>query len=291
MLNRREAITVALGATFARPLLAASPPSTSRFAAIEATLAGGRLGVAAIDLATGRSFYYRADERFAHCSTFKVPLVAAVLARIDARQLSGERRIPIAPADLLDYAPATRAALPRGHMTVFELCEAAVVLSDNTAANLLLPLVGGPAGLTRFARVHGDRATRFDRTEPTLNTNLPGDRRDTTTPRAMIGLLEQLLIRPVLASASRARLAGWMVACSTGKARLRAGLPSSWRAGDKTGTGERGAVNDVAIAWPSPHRASGPLLVACYVDAPRVSVDTAAAAHAAVARIAASLVG
>jgi beta-lactamase class A len=135
------------------------------------------------------------------------------------------------------------------------------VCSDNTAANLLLETLGGPAGLTKFFRSIGDATSRLDRNEPMLNTAIAGDERDTTTPSAMLADMQELLLGTTLSAASRDRLNGWLVASTTGAARLRAGLPADFRVGDKTGTGNNGATNDVAIAWP---KAKAPLLIAAY---------------------------
>jgi beta-lactamase class A len=164
------------------------------------------------------------------------------------------------------------------------LCEAIVVVSDNTAANLLLDGAMGPQGFTRFLREQGDAVTRVDRLEPDINEVPPGDERDTTTPLAMVRNLQRFLLTDeVLNPASRERLIGWMVASTTGRERLRAGLPSNWRVGDKTGTwiGEHNATNDVAIAWP-PGRA--PIVIACYLSASTVEPAQRNAAHAEIAR-------
>jgi len=241
---------------------------------------GGRLGVFALDTGTGRTLARRADERFALCSTFKWVLAAAILAQVDRGRLSLDERVPYGPADVLDYAPVARTHVADGGMTVDALAAAAVTLSDNTAANLLLPKVGGPAGLTSFVRACGDTVTRLDRTEPSLNSNLPGDPRDTTSPRAMVGLLRRLLCDgDALTPASRERLLGWLRGCQTCARRLRAGLPTAWVVGDKTGSGSGNAVNDVAIATP-PGRA--PILIACYTS---YSAATTAAVEAAQARV------
>ena len=245
---------------------------------------GGRLGVAAMNLGTGRAIEFDAHSRYAMCSTFKLPLAAAILEKADRSELSLAEEIPFGPSDLLEYAPVVRAALVRGSLSVAHLCAAAVEVSDNSAANLLLPRVGGPAGFTQFMRRAGDEVTRLDRNEPELNTNLPGDPRDTTTPAAMLGLLRAILVGGVLTPSSRSFLIQWMVNASTGRDRLRAGLPA-WQAGDKTGTGANGANNDIAIAWPP---SGPPLLIASYIsggDAPNAARN---AAHAAVAREVAS---
>ena len=288
--TRRE---VHLGTLGAAAAACAAPRAPARnddsagraLAAIEARV-GGRVGVHALDTGTGRALGRRADERFAMCSTFKWVLAAAVLARVDRGDLSLAERVPFGSADLLEHAPATRAHAAEGAMTVEALAEAAVTVSDNTAANLLLARVEGPAGFTRFLRAAGDQVTRLDREEPSMNEHAPGDPRDTTTPRAMVGAMRAILCGDDLSATSRARLLGWMRACATGKDRIRGGLPAGWDAGDKTGTGPRGAVNDLAIAWP-PGRA--PILVASYLSDSSAEVRVLAAAHAEIGRLVASV--
>ena len=215
---------------------------------------GGRLGVAVLDTETGRRFAWRSDERFPLTSTFKFVLAGAVLAEVDRDRERLDRRIAIAPSDLVEYAPVTGKRVGAEGLTVAELCEAAVVWSDNPAANLLLPLVGGPAGLTGFARRLGDDRFRLDRMETALNEAAPGDPRDTTTPQAMLGDLDRLLLGDVLSPASRVRLTDWLIACRTGDQKIRAGLPKDWRCGDKTGGGGYGTNNDIAILWPPGRR-------------------------------------
>lgn len=258
------------------------PQVRSRFEEIRAELGpGARLGVAALDTGSGLRLGFDEGSRYAMCSTFKAALAAAILAEADAGRLALLRELPVSHADLVEHAPAVIASLARGRMSFEALCAAIVEASDNAAANILLRQIGGPAGFTAFVRRAGDAVTRLDRMELELNSNIPGDPRDTTTPEAMVGLMRNLLLSDVLAPASRAKLAGWMENSRTGLTRLRAGLPAGWRAGDKTGTGN-GANNDVAIAWP-PGRA--PILIASYIDARETSNETKNAAHAAVARL------
>lgn len=249
--------------------------------------AGNRLGVAVIDTGTGRRWSYQGDQRFAMASTFKVVLAAAILAKVDAGRMSLSQEIPYSAADMVSHAPVTQANLAAGRLSVGRLCQAIVEVSDNPAANLLLRPIGGPQGLTAFIRASGDGITRLDRYETELNENLPGDPRDTTTPIAMAGLLRTLLVGDRLSPDSRARLIGWMVGASTGLDRLRAGFPAGWRVGDKTGSGARGAHNDVAIAWP-PGAGRAPLIIASYLDAPDHDAARRNATHAAVARIVAA---
>jgi beta-lactamase class A len=237
--------------------------------------------VFAIDTGSGRQLGYRADERFALCSTFKWVLVAAVLARADRGQVSMDERVPYGASDLLEYAPTARAHVADGFLTVEVLAKAAITKSDNTAANLLLTKVGGPRGLTLFTRQLGDAVTRLDRNEPTLNENVQGDVRDTTSPRAMANLMRLVLCGDVLSRAHRDRLTAWLNACETGTARLRAGIPAAWIVGDKTGAGQRGAVNDVALVVP-PGRA--PIVIAAYLSDSALSIASLNAAHAEISR-------
>ncbi len=235
-----------------------------------------------MDTQWGTRLDHRADERFALCSTFKWILAAFVLARVDAQELSLDERLTFGASDLLDYAPVAREHVAEGSMSIEALARAIVVVSDNTAANLLLTKLGGPEALTAFARSHGDRTTRLDRNEPTLNLNVAGDPRDTSSPSATVGLMQQLLLGSGLSAGARARLVGWMRASETGTKRLRAGLPAEWNAGDKTGTGENGACNDVAVAFP-PGRA--PILVAAFLSESQASLDARQAALAEVASV------
>jgi beta-lactamase class A len=246
-----------------------------------------RLGVFALDAESGRTLAHRADERFALCSTFKWALAAAVLARADRAPALLQQTLGYGADDLLEHAPATRASLAVGSMSVEALAEAVVTVSDNTAANLLLAWLGGPAALTAFWRGLGDDVTRLDRIEPDLNANLPGDPRDTTSPRAMAHSLARTLGGEVLSAPARERLVGWMRASQTGLKRLRAGLPASWQAGDKTGTGWNGAAKDVAIAFPP---GGGPVAIAGYVSGGDASLPERNAAHAEVGRIVADWV-
>ncbi|HEX3862382.1 MAG TPA: class A beta-lactamase [Stellaceae bacterium] len=250
------------------------------------TRSGGRLGVAILDTETGRRLAHRGDERFALCSTFKALAAACVLARVDRGADRLDRRIVVTPQDVLSYAPIAKAHVGPAGMTMAALCEAAITLSDNTAANLLLATFGGPAGLTRYLRSLGDSVTRLDRIEPALNEAQPGDPRDTTTPSAMLEDFRRLLLGDALAPQSRDRLAGWLVACQTGGHRLRGGLPAAWRIGDKTGSGMRGTTNDVAIAFP-PNRA--PLIIAAYLTETTASEDARAALFAEIGRLAVDL--
>jgi beta-lactamase class A len=244
---------------------------------------GGRIGVQALDTQTRRQLAFNADQRFAMCSVFKMLLSSAVLAEADAGRLSLEQRVRYSQRDMVAHSPVTEVHLAEGAMSVRALCAAVMEVSDNPAANLLLPLVGGPAGLTRYLRTLGDTVTRCDRTETSLNSNLPGDPRDTSTPAALVQTMERLLVGDALKPASRAQLLDWMINCQTGLQRLRGGLPGDWKAGDKTGTGQNGAATDALIAWP-PGR--GPVLMTVLLSESTAPLKQLNAAHAEVARLA-----
>jgi beta-lactamase class A len=272
-------------AAFAVPLVAraqAATPAQAEFERWERR-SGGRLGVLAIDTGSRHRIEYRGFEAFPMCSTFKLLLAGAILARVDTGRERLDRSITYGKSDLLAYAPVTTAHVAAGSMTVGKLCAAAVEVSDNTAANLLLATIGGPDGLNDFIRTLGDRITQLDRIEPALNEAAIGDPRDTTTPNAMSKDAEKLVLGSVLTAASRKLLQSWLIAATPGLSCIRAGLPSTWTAGDKTGSGERGTRNDVAVIW-RPNRA--PLIIAAYLTG-ATKIDAAArdATLAAVGKI------
>ncbi len=290
-MNRRNLLKGSLlgaGVMLLRPMLAMASIRASaeaRLAALERRH-GGRLGVAILDTGSGRRIVRRGSERFLMCSTFKLLAVAAVLARVDRGSESLQRRIVFGEQALLAYAPVTSRRAGAPGMTVAELCEAAITLSDNTAANLLLTSLGGPLEVTRFVRDLGDSVTRLDRIEPELNVGAPGDIRDTTTPDAMLATVHRLLLGGALSDASCAQLVSWLRDCSTGRDKLRAGVPADWRAGDKTGSGAHGESNDVAVFWPPRRR---PLLVTAYYAGSAADSQQRSAVLAEVGRIAASV--
>lgn len=290
-MDRRQFSKAAIAAAGAWPLARAfgydeaapkimGQAGRNRWREIEVSVAG-RLGVAVLDTATGELAGHRLDERFAMCSTFKFLAVAMVLARVDAGQERLDRRIVVTRAALLDWSPVTSKRVGGAGMTVEELCAAAITISDNAAANLLLAGSGGPAAVTAFARSIGDDVTRLDRTEPTLNEGTPGDPRDTSTPRAMALTLRRVLLGDALSDTSRTQLLTWMTAVETGVNRLPAGLPPGWRIAHKTGTGRLGTTNDIGVVWPA-HGA--PLVVVGYLTECKAPDDAREAALASVAR-------
>jgi beta-lactamase class A len=216
------------------------------------------------------------------CSTFKFLAAAAVLKRVDEKKEKLDRFVSYGAKDVLEHAPVTKEHLKDGGMTLGGLCEAAVEQSDNTAANLLLDVIGGPAGLTNFARTLGDQTTRLDRKEPDLNSAIPGDERDTTTPAAMCLDLQRLLLGDALSESSRRQLEDWLLHNETGRLMIHAGVPKTWSVGDKTGRCANGATNDIAIIRP-PDRA--PILLAIYFVGSTAPADDREAAIAEVAKI------
>ena len=263
-LTRRGLVVGTIAMLGAQPITAQAVARDS-IAAIEHRH-GGRLGLFVLDTASGRTLAHRADERFIMCSTFKGMLAALVLSHVDAGRDGLDHPVPYGKVDLLPHSPVTSARVGAGRLPVETLCAAIVLNSDNGAANLLLSRVGGPAALTAYVRGLGDLTTRLDRTELVLN-----DRSgilDKTTPQAMVGTAQTILLDTALSPRSRALLEGWMIACRTGTERLRASFPRSWTTGDKTGTGD-GECNDYAIAR-RPGRA--PLVMAAYHDAPGMEV-------------------
>ncbi|PIT05029.1 beta-lactamase [Bradyrhizobium nitroreducens] len=260
----RRSLLASLAWMAASPALAAEAPPELESYERES---GGRIGVYAENLATGKKLAWRADERFVMCSTFKASLAACVLARVDRGEEQLAAMIPYGKADLLDYAPVARQNLAAGAMSVTEMCKAIVELSDNTCANLLLARIGGPATLTAFWRSLGDTTSRLDHNEPELNRSPPGNPQDTTTPAAMAGNLRRLVVGEALTPASRTQLTEWMVNCKTGANRLRGGLPAGWIVGDKTGNNGKDASGDIAVVWPRPDtKPETPILITAYTQ-------------------------
>ncbi len=293
MVSRRHFMIAAGGAT----LLSSAGIFTTKSAAstadsLETVLASierrskGRLGVAVRETGSGIQISWRGDERFPMCSTFKFLLAAAILQAVDLGEENLSRMVSVKAGDIIAHSPVSRDFVGR-EASVEQLCEATMTVSDNAAANLLLPAVGGPRGLTRFARGIGDDTTRLDRTEPGLNEARPGDERDTTSPNAMLATLDRLVLGSALSKASRETLRGWLVANKTGDARLRAGVPRDWIVGDKTGTGSRGTANDIGIFWPAD---AAPIVVTSYLTQSPLDADGKNAIHAEVGRAVAAAV-
>lgn len=286
-MHRRNLLIGGAAVLLTTPLRAAQNPP-QEIAALEKNLAG-RIRVAALDTGSGARIAWNSGERFAMCSTFKWILAAAILSRVERGELVLDRHIPFSAGAFLPHSPITSAHAREGGMPVAALCEAAVEVSDNTAANTLLRLIGGPPAVTAYLREIGDSVTRLDRYELALNEVPPGDPRDTTTPDAMLATMNRVLLRDALPSHSRALLISWMKNCQTGFARLRAGLPKGWIVADKTGTwndsGASNAFNDFAVVWP-PRRS--PILIVSNVSGSSAPDAQQEAALARIGRIVAA---
>lgn len=250
--------------------------ATADFAALEHRVQG-RLGFFALDTGSGRTLAHRGDERFAMASTFKILLAARVAQGVEGGRWGWNDEIALHRSERVPHSPAFDRLLARGRATLAELVQGIVVESDNPCANVLLRhCCDTPAGLTAWLRQQGDEVTRLDRWELELNENTPGDPRDTSTPRAFAKTLQHLLLGDGLARANQARLWADLQASRTGLKRLRAGVPgagsdAAWRVIDKTGTGYRGAVNDVALVFPPDGRS--PWVVVALQSDSRASTD------------------
>ena len=240
-----------------------------------------RIGFAAYDYQSGRRWEYNANDRFPITSTFKALACAAVLERVDAGDENLKRIVAVQESDLVPYAPVTEKRLGGQGMMLYELCDAAMSMSDNTAANLILRSLGGPRGVTGFTRRIGDRVTRLDRWEIELNEARPGDLQDTTTPNAMAQNLRRLVFGGVLSTNSRRQLEDWLVGNKTGGPLIRAGVPDDWRVGDRTGAGGYGSRSVIAVIWPPDRK---PVIVAVYMTETEASFDERNAAIAGMAK-------
>ena len=246
--------------------------------------AGGRLGVVGFNTGSGARIQHRAHERFPLCSTFKLMLAAAVLERSakDASLLS--KNVSYSKSDLIEHSPITEKHVATG-MTVAAMCAATIQYSDNAAANLLLKVLGGPATVTAFARGIGDQAFRLDRTEPELNTSIPGDPRDTTTPAAMSDSIQRLVLGDALGAGQRDQLRTWLLGNTTSTERFLAGVPAGWKVGDKTGAGSYGSTNDVGVLWPP---TGAPIVLSVYLTFPQKDARNRNDVVASATRIAAA---
>jgi beta-lactamase class A len=256
------ALTAVCGA--GRKGSAQSDPRIARLRRLE-DAAGGRLGAYIYDTDRRTGVGWRENERFAHCSSFKLSLAAMLLRMAErgevdlAEVLRWERR------DMLSVSPVTKANIARG-LSVEALARATLVTSDNTAANVLLKRFGGPASLTAFWRAVGDAVSRLDRYEPELNDTPPGTELDTTTPKAMAMTTAAFVSGTALSAENSAKLRAWMAEVRTGTERIRAGFPPGWDAGDKTGTGigtTKHTYVDIAYGGPAGRR---PIIVTAYFE-------------------------
>lgn len=242
-----------------------------------------RIGVTVFEVDTDKRWEYHADDLFPMSSTFKTLACAALLHRVDANQETLERIVEIEAASLVSYSPITETRVADAGMSLAELCEASITVSDNTAGNLILEAIGGPQGLTDFMRSLGDEVTRLDRMETQLNEGVPGDPRDTTTPNAMASAMRRLILGDVLSVSSRMQLEAWLRADSVADALFRAGIPETWEIGDKTGAGGYGSRSIAAIMWPP---SGNPVIATVYITETDASFDDR---NSAIAQIGAAI--
>jgi len=248
-----------------------------------AKAAGGTVGVSAVHLESGRRVSFNGDERFPMASTYKIPIAFQLLSRVDDGAISLDRMIELRPQD---YHPGSGILTdllnnPGVWLSVRNLLELMLLVSDNTATDLLLQLAGGPKAVTTRIRVLGIRDMEINRPTVHLIADSEGyglppekewtpelfsklskattpesrkaslrkfkaDRRDTSTPDAMVRLLEMLYRGEGLKSESRALLFDILERCRTGKGRLKGILPTETVVAHKTGT-LTGITNDAGV--------------------------------------------
>jgi beta-lactamase class A len=209
--------------------------------------ADARVGVYAIDTGTGRVVAHRATERFPFASTGKILSAGLTLRHATDAQLDQVTRWT--QPEVLDYAPVTNDFVTSG-LALRHLINAELEWSDNTAANVVVRELGGVGAVQASLSEFGDRVTRVDRLEPDLNTAIPGDLRDTSTPQQIAADLRALLLGPMLTPRRRALMRTFMESSTTGDRLIRAAVPSSWTVADKTGSASYGTRNDVAVVQP-----------------------------------------
>ncbi len=242
----------------------------------------GQIGVMAIDTGSGKRIANREHERFPMCSSFKMVLAAAVLNKSITTPSLMQKEIPVTEADMAPHAPITSKQIGKT-VSVDTLCDAIVRFSDNPAANLLLKEIGGPAAVTAYARSLGDKDYRSDRMETVLNSAVPGDPRDTTTPAAMAATMQALVLGKALPPAQQEKLKDWMLHNTTGDEKIRAGVPAGWQVAEKTGNcGRYGASNDIGVLYP-PGRA--PIVLIVYTRRPKLEHEGSNEIIAEVARL------
>lgn len=263
----------------------ASSPAASQ-AAAETALAeleeasGARVGVYAVDTASGATIGWREDERFAYASVIKALAAAVVLDRTDEAELA--EVVTWSEEELVDYSPVTELHVEDG-LPLAEVAEAAITVSDNTAGNLLFDQVGGPAALDEALAELGDDVTQVAREEPDLNEAVPDDPRDTSTPAALVQTMRAVAVQDALAPEDRDQLVTWLEATTTGDDLVRAAVPDGWTVGDKTGSAGYGTRNDLAIAWPP--GGGAPVVIAVMTTHPDVDAESDDALVAAAAEI------
>lgn len=259
----------------------------------------GRLGIGVLDIETGATNYCRGTEHFPMQSVFKLPVAIAVLDHVDNGLYTLEQSITLQKEDLsVLYSPLAESFRgPEQSYTVKELLTRMIQDSDNTACDVLMHHIGGPKVVTETLKRHGIEDISVDRYERELqpeifglqpmklghaidkarwerkkrsatgarahkafSAHISGDKRDTSTPQAMLDLLHKLYLGKLLTPSSTKFLLDTMAGTKTGTKRLRAALPAGSTLAHKTGTGPdldgiNSATNDVGIVTlPNGHR-------------------------------------
>ncbi len=242
----------------------------------------GRIGLVLLDADGTPLLQYRAGERFPMCSTFKTILTACILQHSASDATLLARHIDIDKHALVQNSPILEKHVGQD-MTVQELCAATMDHSDNAAANLLLDQIGGPSALTNYARSLGDPDFYLVNGEGHLASGAPGEKSDTTTPQAMAHSLHRLALGDGLPAPQRAQLLAWMRANKTGDKRIRAAVPADWTVADKTGGGDYGSTNDIAVLQ---RPGKTPLILAIYFTQQRKNAPLRDDVVAAATRVA-----
>ena len=214
-------LLAAVAACFCQPAVAETSPQLQLLEQRLSAMAGenpGEYGIAAMDLATGRTISFNGSRSFPMASTMKIAVAAAYLSDVDAGRRSLEERI--------------------GNASARSLMDAMITRSDNRATDLLISALGGPASVDQWMHRHGLTGIRVDRTIAQLlgaRRDLR-DVRDSSTPTAMLGLLRLIDNGRALSPANRSLLLDMMHRCRTGSNRIRGILPAGARVENKTGT-------------------------------------------------------
>ena len=230
---------------------------------------GAKVGVSIYSVSDGYLWHYNGDSRFPLMSTFKTLACAKLLHDVETAKLSIDRSVKIEEQDLIAWSPITEKLVGES-FSLKQACTAAMVMSDNTAANIVLDGISGPSELTLFMKELGDEVTRLDRIEPHLNEARSGDERDTTTPNAIVKSLGKLLYGEKLSSGSKEQLIEWMAGNKVSDSLLRSVLPEGWSIADRSGAGGFGSRGITAAIWSNEQQ---PLIVAIYLTQTEASFD------------------
>lgn len=234
--------------------------TTEAISAIEKRI-DGRIGVAVLNASDDQIWHYKGNQKFPLLSTFKTLACSKMLKMVEDDQLNINNETVVETNSLVVWSPVTKDLVGKA-ITLGKACEATMLTSDNTAANIVLAHIGGPSAITNFMRSVGDMDTRLDRIEPDLNEATQGDVRDTTTPRAMVNSLRQIIFGGTISQKASDQLTTWMQKNTISDALLRSVLPEGWYIGDRTGAGENGSRAITAIIWSESH---SPMIVAIYI--------------------------